>query len=209
MNSIFVSAQNNTNFYVRANFNSNNYEVIQINVFKWLGQSWKSDIEIENVINTHTFQLAILSSYFDFDDYDNPVHYYLQDMNIIPLISTLSFKSQFSVRLNKADISDSLWLGGQGSNNQIEFYSIDRTQNFYAPFDFDKSYIQIYIVLDQQIEQYKRTVYSFLDMFGFVGGIYELFKIVGEIFSSFFVGRIFYSSILEKLESTCSNNLKI
>ena len=45
----------------------------------------------------------------------------------------------------------------------------------------------------------------FLDMFGFVGGIFELSKIVGETISSYFVGQIFYSSILQKLKGNDRN----
>ena len=42
-------------------------------------------------------------------------------------------------------------------------------------------------------------------MFGFVGGIFELSKIVGETISSYFVGQIFYSSILLKLKDNDRN----
>ena len=44
-------------------------------------------------------------------------------------------------------------------------------------------------------------------MLGFVGGIFELFKIVGEVFSSYFISWIFYSSILQKFKDSeeCDN----
>ena len=98
----------NSNFFVRANFNSDNFEVIQVNVLKWSSSSCKSDDEINKVLNTHTLQLAILSSYIDFDDYKTPLHYYLQDLNFLGLIPTLSLKTQYKIRLNTAEFSDSL-----------------------------------------------------------------------------------------------------
>ena len=33
-------------------------------------------------MKTHSFKIALASSYFDFDDYDNSVHHYLQDLKI-------------------------------------------------------------------------------------------------------------------------------
>ena len=44
-------------------------------------------------------------------------------------------------------------------------------------------------------------------MLGFVGGIFELFKIAGELFSYYFISRIFYSSILQKIKDSeeCDN----
>ena len=85
----------------------------------------------------HFLQIAVISSFIDFDDYENPLHYYLKDTNIIWMVSTLSFKSKHKVRMNKADMSDSLWLGSQGSQNQFEFYSIEKGNDFLTSIDYD------------------------------------------------------------------------
>ena len=44
-------------------------------------------------------------------------------------------------------------------------------------------------------------------MLGFFGEIFKLFKIVGEVFSSYFISWIFYSSILQKFKDSeeCDN----
>ena len=146
--------------------------------------------------------MAIISSYFDFDDYENPIHYYLQDLNIMPMIPSLSQRLQYQVRLNKASMSDSLLFGSQGDYNQLEFYSIERKQNFYASIDFDNSFLRVYISLDPEIDLYSRTVYSFLDMLGFVGGIFELFKLAGHVISCIFIQKIFYYRVISKISDT-------
>ena len=69
----------------------------------------------------------------------------------------------------------------------------------YASVGFDNSYLNIYITLDPQIDLYQRTVYSFLDMFGYIGGIFGLLKALGYFTVSFFIKRDYYSSILSKL----------
>ena len=91
-------------------------------------------------------------------------------------------------------------------NNEIEFYTIQRKQIFYSSVDFNDSYLEIFITLDQQVDQYQRTVYSFLDMFGFVGGIYELIKILGYAIAAFFTKNLFYFSILSNLRGNLKKN---
>ena len=114
----------NTDFFIRANFNSDNFEVVQITVAKCAGSNWKSASEIEAVMNTHNIDLALISSYFDFDDYDNPIHYYLQDMNVFTLVSTLGLKTQYQVRQNQATENDDIIFGSQGTSNEISFYTV-------------------------------------------------------------------------------------
>ena len=114
----------NTDFFIRANLNSDNYEIVQINVAKCTGSNWKSSSEIEAVISTHSIDLALISSYFDFDDYDNPIHYYLQDMNVFSLLPTLGLKAQYQVRRNVATKNDDIIFGSQGTSNEISFYTV-------------------------------------------------------------------------------------
>ena len=75
----------------------------------------QNETEISNFISSHNFILALISSYVDFEDYENPIHYYLRDMDIMPMIPSLSYKTQYGIRQNSVVLSDSLWLGSQGS----------------------------------------------------------------------------------------------
>ena len=115
------------------------------------------------------------------------------------MLSTISQSANYRVKVNHASLSDSLFFGSQGENNQIDFYSMDYWRSFLSTVGLFNSYLTIVISLDQQINQYQRTVYSFLDMFGFVGGIYELMKIIGNFIIQFFIVREFYSTLLKKL----------
>ena len=74
--------------------------------------SCQNDTEISNFLSSHNFMLALISSYVNFE---NPIHYYLRDMDIMPMIPSLSYKTQYGVRQNNVVLSDSLWLGSQGS----------------------------------------------------------------------------------------------
>ena len=48
--------------------------IIQVELRKWQGANCKSDAEIESIINTHFIDIELTSAYFDFTDFDNPVH---------------------------------------------------------------------------------------------------------------------------------------
>ena len=113
----------NTDFFIRSNFNSDNYEIIEVNLMTCSGDNWKSDNEILELLQTHTLSIALLSSFFDFDDYDNPVHHYLQDTNIYSLIPYLQQTLEYKVKQNQATLEDSIWIGNQAESSQINFYS--------------------------------------------------------------------------------------
>ena len=52
---------------------------------------------------------------------------------------------------------------------------------------------------DQTQKTYERSVFSFLEVTGNIGGLYEIMKITGGIIVSFFSGNMFFYSIISKL----------
>ena len=158
-----------------------------------------NDSDINDFFNQNYIDIAIISSYFDFDDFDDPIHYYLQDMNMYNFIPNLGIQVQYQVRLNQAVINDDILLGSQGISSGVSFYNIERKRISYSTIDFNNAYLQVYINLDPQVDQYQRTVYSFLDMLGFIGGIFELLKTFGYLLVCYFIKRAYYSSIISKL----------
>ena len=62
--------------------------------------------------------------------------------------------------------------------------------------------MQIAFTLDNQVDIYGRTVFSFLDLFGYIGGLFQIFKMIGAMLVSFYSKKMFYSSILSKFWSS-------
>ena len=56
----------------------------------------------------------MISAYFDFNDYSNPVKTYLQEANYVFLIPNFSSIYRFGVQLNEVSTNDHLFLGSQG-----------------------------------------------------------------------------------------------
>jgi hypothetical protein len=52
---------------------------------------------------------------------------------------------------------------------------------------------------DQFSEAYERSVFSFFDLTGNLGGLFEILELSGSLFVGFFAGKIFLYSILSRL----------
>ena len=191
----------NRDFYVSSNFNSKSYEIIQLSFRKCTGLSWKSNAEIENAFTSHVIDFNIVSSYFDFSDYENPVHMYLQDLNHFYLMSDIYQELSYHIYQNQGILNDNLFLGSQGASNKINFYSIEKKCTNFGKANDLTGYLNIFINLDQQINQYKRTVYSFFDMLGFLGGIFGLMKSIAFVLVQFIVNRKFNLFVISKLST--------
>ena len=188
----------NRDFFVSSNFNSKNYEVIKLSFHKWTGSSWKSSAEIENALLSHNIDFSIVSSYFDFSDYENPVHLYLQDLNYY-YFSNIYQEATYHVYQNQGILNDNLFFGSQGASSKVNFYSIEKKYTNYGITNLFNDYFNLYISLDQQVNQYKRTVYSFVDMLGFLGGIFGLMQSVAFVFVQFVANRKFYLFVISNI----------
>ena len=181
-------------------FNSDNFESILISLTKWSGIGCKTDAEIESVLNSHYIDIAMTSAFLNFNDFDSLVHPYLQDVNYIGLISNMCQITQYGVRINELFSNDNLIIGSQWETKKTQFYIINRIQQLTSNFALEQNnYFKVYITLEQEIDKHYITVYSFIDMLGFVGGIFELLKAFGFILANFFARRSLYSSIIPQL----------
>ena len=66
----------NTDFYLRSNSNSINYQAIQLRFLKCKGDTCKSQSDITKAFAENFIDFAIISSYFDSNDYEIPIHHY-------------------------------------------------------------------------------------------------------------------------------------
>ena len=83
--SLFLCPKNN-DYFLQSNFNSDEFYTIEIFIQK-CNSGCQSDADIENVLNSHFLELALINSYFDFEDYKNPIKTYLEDINFFGLVA--------------------------------------------------------------------------------------------------------------------------
>ena len=109
---------------------------------------------------------------------------------------------------NEYEISDNpYWY----SKQEGEFYSFDRFQNDFTLNSYGNQHIQssdpakfveAKISISEEIEKYERTVYSFLDLTGQIGGIYELLEITAAFFVGYYNSIIFNYELVNKIKAS-------
>ena len=99
-------------------------------------------------------------------------------------------------------------LGSLGDTKNFNFYSISKKSTEIGGASINDSYFTIMIALDQEVGLYNRSVYSFFDMFGFIGGIFGLAHSVAFIFVQFVAERQFYSFVISKVNMKNRQNVE-
>ena len=113
------------------------------------------------------------------------MHQYLQDLNVYAFIPNLYQTVIYRIKRNEGILNDDIWLGVQGKTGEVNFYSVRKDSYLIASIGQDQTFLQINFSLDVQVDQYQRAVFSFLDLFGFIGGLFQIFKMFGFVLKLF------------------------
>ena len=74
-----------------------------------LGNPCKSDTEITNALNSAALSMAMVNTYYDFDDYAEPVKTYFDDQFYYNFVSDFEKKMDIFVRQNSVEQKDSIY----------------------------------------------------------------------------------------------------
>ena len=189
---------------------ADNFTFFELSITRWSGTDskgnpWKNDTEIDKAIDSTYIQLAMINSYFDFDDYNKPIKSFLDDQFYYPLTSGFTKNANMYIRQNTAEQKDSLFRY-QPSGSQSSFISIESVID-----KFFKTNSNIVLLAsfykDPKSYNYERTVFSFLDCWGLIGGVNEILEIWGKLIVSLFSGKIFAFSVPACTSPTPSGGL--
>ena len=191
-----------TDLYVMGNSFADNYTYFELLITRWSGTDskgnpWKSDAEIDKVIDSTYIQLAMINNYFDFDDFSKPIKSFLDDKFFYPLTSGFTKNAYMYIRQNTAEQKDSLFRY-QPSGSQSSFISIESVIEKFTKIDSNIVLLASFFK-DPKSYNYERTVFSFLDCWGLIGGANEILEVCGKLIVSLFSGKIFAFSILSAL----------
>ena len=136
-----------------------------------------------------------MNSYMDFNDFVTPVKSYVDDRISFYLQSDYVKFVKMYAKLSKATLDDDYFK--LRSTTEKEFFSIDRVQNDGTNHN---SYIfNAAILMDPNRDLYQRTVFSILDLFGTIGGIFGLLTSVCGLVIGMISVQVMLSSILKRL----------
>ena len=189
----------NKNYKLAGNYLANNYQFIGIFLNRCKGTNWKPTALINSLIPGITANVAILNSYMDFNDYSNPVKSYFDDRASFYLLTAYAKVAKIYAKLNKAVLDDD-YLKLKSTTTK-EFFSVDRISNDVATFDYDVV-AEVGILLDPNRDTYHRTVFTILDLFGTLGGIFGLLTSACGAIIGIMTTQIMLSSVFRRLYYT-------
>ena len=106
-----------SDYFLQGDFNSEVFYDIEIYVTKCSNITqnntiWKDEEEIDRVINSGYIDIALLNTFFDFDDYEDPIKTYLSANEILLLHTDMTNQFKGFVQHNTVLKSDNLFYGG-------------------------------------------------------------------------------------------------
>jgi hypothetical protein len=140
--------------------------------------------------------VGFINSYFDFNDYEQPVKQYIDDSLFYEIEPNRLKKVNFYVMKSEIELQDSYFQLGQ--RDSYEFVQV-QNQRFYDDSNTEdpSTLITLYIRYDARYEVYERKIYSALELLRDLGGLQRSMYVIGLILVNFFSYRIYVASVLK------------
>ena len=192
----------NKDFTIAGNYIADNYKFVSVKLRK-CQTGCQPDNVIEGILKHAYFSLIIQNSYVDFEDYDTPVKSYLDDRYLFKGMPGYSKEVKLYLKENEVELTDSLIPLGQ--THKQEFINVDRADIDIQVLNGER-YFNILFLLSPERIIYTRDVFSFFDLFGLLGGIFELLSISLGLIVGIFSKHTFLFSIFKRLYQTNIQN---
>ena len=196
----FIYCPVEKDYKISGNIAADNFHYLSIRARKWVNgtiPTWASEIFINQLLESARVSILIFNSYIDFDDYENPIKSYIDDRYSYQIIPDLRKVVRTEIRYNKVELMDSLIDIGFHENK--EFYSVERSEPDLTSINNYNEYLDFGLTIDSKEDSYERKVYSFLDLTGQIGGLYEIINIIVGMLVTFIASRLFILSIISQI----------
>ena len=196
-------------YYLQGDFNSKIFRNIELyispcNENNNQGVVWKSKDEIDRAVENGYINIALIRTYFDHDDYENPVKTFFGETENYFMIKDLTTWVAYLVQENTALKSDNLFYNEPFKEST--FYDVGDKNIRMVNQATTGSFLFITVGPHAETIQYERTVYSLLDLFGYLGGLYDFMLFIGFWLVNSFQDKIFHNSIFSNLYQVKSAN---
>ena len=191
----------NKDYRVAGNYLSAIRRILNIRLYRCTGSPLcRSAAEIDAVMKDTLFNIVIYNWYFDFDDYVTPIKAYFDDVYSYQLTPGFNKQLKLYIKQNDVELNDAYVQ--IGNSQQMSFLNVDR---FALDIFSESSSGQVFDVtvrLDPYKDSYQRVVFSLLDVFGTVGGIFQVLQTVFGLIISIITAEVFLSSAFRRLYFT-------
>ena len=190
-------------FRVMGDSFSSRYTYFELNLSKCSdSETCKSEDEINSLLSGNVLDMAVINTYFDFEDYSNPLKTYIDDRFLYGMLTNFSKQYLVYIRENKAETIDD-YFNYSPNGDESGFVSIERIDQ---DIHESSSIVNIRFIKDPTSDTYERSVFSLLDALGNIGGVNEVLQVSCGMIISIFSGRMFLYSIISSLYQVDSMN---
>ncbi|CAI2386634.1 unnamed protein product [Moneuplotes crassus] len=189
-----------SDFVIQGSAISNDFSNFELRV-KYCTDEWLTACppDLNEKINNMMVRVPFVNNYFDFDDYKNPVKTYIDDRFELYMIDTLYQQQNSFIQVNEAEVQDSYFAYQPGGSNK-EFFEIERVDTKLISSQVHQGeLLNLKFVKDAASKSYERTVFSFMEVTGNIGGLFEILQIAGGFIVGIFSGRLFTFSMFSSL----------
>ena len=137
---------------------------------------------------------------------NTPIKSYYEDKISFYLLNFASKFVKIYSKLNKATLDDD-YMMIKSTKNQ-EFFSVDNIRNDIGAYGSD-FVAQALILMDSNRDIYQRSVFTILDLFGTIGGIFGLLTSAFGFLLSMITTQIMMSSVFRRLYYSCEELIRI
>ncbi|TNV82719.1 hypothetical protein FGO68_gene2428 [Halteria grandinella] len=210
INEYLCTDDNFTDWELQGNFYRNDMLYLEIKLWKCQnstnnntvgvrpGVVCQSQTAIDNYFRKQTFNFAFINNQFTTDDYEKPVHPFIDDQLFFEIDPSVSKKANFYIQNAEASLEDTLLQ--LGWSNDINFHQVSNVRYYDDDYNSaDGFVIAVFIRADKMYDSYSRQVTDILTLLGDVGGLQEFFMMIGGLLTSFIASKLFMSSIVKKI----------
>ena len=161
--------------------------------------TWQSEEDIEEALMGAELNIALVNSYFDFEDYNKPIQTYLDDRFKYNLVSDIERFITIYVQENEAETNDN-YFQYSSDGKSSDFVSVNRVdKELRDAGDSSSLVMSTRFVKDYNYDSYERQVFSAFELIGSLGGLFEIFTILGGALVGTFGNMLFNYSIIKSL----------
>ena len=190
----------NYNFELQGNYLTDDHKFASIHISKWKNETgsgivWEDEEAIQQVVNTVFIRIFLVNTYFNFEDYNNPINTFI-DERVYRGADGLVTSSYLYFQQNLAKLRDnSINLLSEETRQFLTIETNEKTNVFSSDFDI----LSISLQKSNKYIIFERKVFNFLDLIGVIGGAFEVLSAFGGLIVFIFSSKFFYYSILSNL----------
>ena len=159
------------------------------------GNSCAPSANIDWVLDGAAFSLRTISTFVDFNNFTEPIQRFIDEQYYWDMGSKLRIKNDLYLRKSFGIFQDSVLQ--LFSKVKKFFLTIIKNKLMIDNIDeFSSEVLAVFIRMDAYYDIYDWKVYSFGDLFGQVGGIWQILWILGVGCVYFFVNRLMKADMM-------------